>query len=323
MLFQRGVIGFRAGDLEDAEADARASLDLCAEFDLTSFVAAPLSVLVDTLRERDDLAGAEAALVRHGFLAGEDGIGPDGVGMFDLLLLNARARLRGAAGAVGRGVRRPRPRLVARATGRLDVAGLRGVAGQPGLRDGAGRPRPRCPADREAEPRVRRGLRGAQGDRGGAPCDGDRGSHRRKSSGQLLAAATATFAELGARLEEARASGVLAYAVGVAGTDGELDALARGDLAGRAVRRARLAALFRARVKVLGGTRGRYRPVSGVAALTASERRVASLAATGRTNKEVAQELFVTVKTVETHLARAFQKLAISSRGELRQAMAI
>lgn len=61
--------------------------------------------------------------------------------------------------------------------------------------------------------------------------------------------------------------------------------------------------------------------MSGPGALTASERRVAALAASGRTNKEVAQELFVTVKTVETHLARSFQKLAISTRRELWQAL--
>jgi DNA-binding CsgD family transcriptional regulator len=63
------------------------------------------------------------------------------------------------------------------------------------------------------------------------------------------------------------------------------------------------------------------RPVAGVGALTASERRVAALAGAGRTNKEIAQELFVTVKTVETHMARTFQKLGISSRGELRHAL--
>ena len=80
----------------------------------------------------------------------------------------------------------------------------------------------------------------------------------------------------------------------------------------------RLATVFRSRIKALGGTRRNHRPVSGLAALTASERRVAVLAAEGRTNKEVAQELFVTVKTVETHLARTYQKLVISSRTDLR-----
>ena len=50
---------------------------------------------------------------------------------------------------------------------------------------------------------------------------------------------------------------------------------------------------------------------------TPAERRVAELAAAGRTNRDIAQSLFVSEKTVETHLARVFRKLAISSRREL------
>lgn len=57
---------------------------------------------------------------------------------------------------------------------------------------------------------------------------------------------------------------------------------------------------------------------SAAAALTAAERRVAELAAGGMTNREIAQTLFVTVKTVEWHLRNAYVKLAIGSRHELR-----
>jgi DNA-binding CsgD family transcriptional regulator len=56
--------------------------------------------------------------------------------------------------------------------------------------------------------------------------------------------------------------------------------------------------------------------------LTASERRVADLAAEGRSNPEIAQVLFVTRKTVETHLGRVYRKLDIAGRGELPQALA-
>ena len=56
---------------------------------------------------------------------------------------------------------------------------------------------------------------------------------------------------------------------------------------------------------------------SGVESLTASERRVAELAAAGRTNRDIAQELFVTPKTVENHLGRSYVKLGISGRREL------
>jgi DNA-binding CsgD family transcriptional regulator len=48
---------------------------------------------------------------------------------------------------------------------------------------------------------------------------------------------------------------------------------------------------------------------------------VASLAAEGRTNREIAQGLFVTVKTVETHLGNAYRKLGVAARSELPGAL--
>jgi DNA-binding CsgD family transcriptional regulator len=51
--------------------------------------------------------------------------------------------------------------------------------------------------------------------------------------------------------------------------------------------------------------------------LTEMERRVAELVAAGRSNKEIASELFVTVRTVETHLTKVYAKLAVHSRTEL------
>jgi DNA-binding CsgD family transcriptional regulator len=57
---------------------------------------------------------------------------------------------------------------------------------------------------------------------------------------------------------------------------------------------------------------------SGLDSLTPSERRIAELAAGGASNPEIAQALFVTVKTVEMHLGNAYRKLDIGSRRELR-----
>ena len=54
------------------------------------------------------------------------------------------------------------------------------------------------------------------------------------------------------------------------------------------------------------------------AALTQTEAKIAALVTDGLTNREVATELGVGVKTVETHLAHVFRKLGISSRDELR-----
>jgi DNA-binding CsgD family transcriptional regulator len=56
-------------------------------------------------------------------------------------------------------------------------------------------------------------------------------------------------------------------------------------------------------------------------ALTPSELRVAELAAAGRTNREIANELFVTVKAVEWHLGNAYRKLDIRGRGDLAGAL--
>jgi DNA-binding CsgD family transcriptional regulator len=65
------------------------------------------------------------------------------------------------------------------------------------------------------------------------------------------------------------------------------------------------------------GAKLRRPAASGVDSLTPSERRIVDLAAGGASNPEIAQALFVTVKTVEMHLGNAYRKLDISSRREL------
>ena len=70
------------------------------------------------------------------------------------------------------------------------------------------------------------------------------------------------------------------------------------------------------------GARPRRIALSGVDSLTPSERRVAEMAAEGPTNREIAQALFVTQRTVEVHLTSIYRKLAISSRSQLAAALA-
>jgi DNA-binding CsgD family transcriptional regulator len=70
------------------------------------------------------------------------------------------------------------------------------------------------------------------------------------------------------------------------------------------------------------GARPRTDAVRGLGALTASERRVVDLAAAGATNRDIAQALYVTPKTVEVHLSNAYRKLGIRSRRELPEALA-
>src|SRR5262245_8953469 len=65
----------------------------------------------------------------------------------------------------------------------------------------------------------------------------------------------------------------------------------------------------------------RVSPARGAGELTPAERRVAALVVNGRKNREIAQELFVTVATVEAHLTRIYRKLDIRSRSELAKAL--
>jgi DNA-binding CsgD family transcriptional regulator len=69
------------------------------------------------------------------------------------------------------------------------------------------------------------------------------------------------------------------------------------------------------------GAKPRRAALSGPASLTPSERRVAELAARGRRNREIAEELFVTVKAVEFHLGNAYRKLRVSGRDDLSDAL--
>ena len=82
-----------------------------------------------------------------------------------------------------------------------------------------------------------------------------------------------------------------------------------------------MAARVRAELQA-AGVRPRRDAISGMDSLTPSERRVVELAATGRANRDIAQDLFVTPKTVEVHLSSAYRKLGIRSRGELGPVLA-
>jgi DNA-binding CsgD family transcriptional regulator len=70
------------------------------------------------------------------------------------------------------------------------------------------------------------------------------------------------------------------------------------------------------------GARPRRALLTGLESLTASERRVAELASDGQTNREIAQSLFITTRTVEGHLTSVFRKLQLDSRSELRAVLA-
>jgi DNA-binding CsgD family transcriptional regulator len=73
---------------------------------------------------------------------------------------------------------------------------------------------------------------------------------------------------------------------------------------------------------IAAGGRPRRLVLTGLDSLTPSERRVAQLAAAGLPNREIAQHLFITARTVEGHLTHTYQKLDITSREQLPAALA-
>ncbi len=135
---------------------------------------------------------------------------------------------------------------------------------------------------------------------------------------ELLEAAVATLGGSSLRTEEARARADLGIALLRAGRRGdgtrELQGALDGAMACGAKGTARLAS---GELEIAGAAPRKLR----FDELTASERRVAELAAAGGTNREIAAELYVTPKTVENHLTRVYSKLGIESRADLAGAL--
>lgn len=78
----------------------------------------------------------------------------------------------------------------------------------------------------------------------------------------------------------------------------------------------------RARRELRAAGEASRRPVDRQSLLTPQELQIAQLAATGLSNPEIAERLFLSRRTVSTHLYRIYPKMGISSRGELTEAMA-
>jgi DNA-binding NarL/FixJ family response regulator len=139
---------------------------------------------------------------------------------------------------------------------------------------------------------------------------------------EALERAVELLADSPAHLERVRAQVLLGAALRRNGSLG-----AARDQLGAALDRAtslgatRLAERARLELTAAGLSPRRQRR-SGVEALTPAELRVAEAAAAGMTNREIAQALFVSLRTVETHLTHCYQKLGIESRGGLSRAIA-
>jgi len=301
----RGLVSARRGELAAAEADLTTVLRLANEAGMVMGVTTAAFFLEDVLLERDSLAEVEALLENVQ-------LGPDFLRtMSGAMLLEVRGRLRL--------LRREREAGIAdlRAAGRT-LSTLRfgpscsswrswiALALGPADRDEA-----LALATEELELARAAGLTGATAvalRTLGVLTDGAAGI-------DLLQESTAVLAGSQARLEHARSLVELGSALRRANRRAEArPLLARGlELAG-ACGAQRLAARAQDELRAAGGRRTRIAS-SGRDALTASELRVVRLAAGGATNTEIAQELYVTLKTVETHLSRAYAKLGLAGSG--------
>ncbi|HET7572448.1 MAG TPA: AAA family ATPase [Gaiellaceae bacterium] len=303
----RSAVLVRSGDVLGAEADARAALAADAQ----QLVLAPaMAQLVESLVEQGRLDEAAQLLGRHGLAEHLPEVRHATVLLFSRAMLRAeRGDLRGALADLTEARRR------LDRTGRLNVVGLDGRVRAALLRLALGE---HDEAEREAATALEAargwGTPGAIGTalRALALVRGDLG---------LLREAVASLAASPLELERARALVDLGSALRRAGRRAESreplrEAFALAE-AGGAVR-----VRERAREELAAsGVRVRRAAVRGAASLTPSERRIAERAAAGASNPQIAQELFVTVKTVEMHLSNAYRKLEISSRRDLGRAL--
>jgi DNA-binding CsgD family transcriptional regulator len=133
----------------------------------------------------------------------------------------------------------------------------------------------------------------------------------------LLSEAVEVLEREGACLEHARALVTLGAGLRARGERGE----ARRCLANASDIAHRIGAVSvarEARVElVASGARPRRHASRGPDALTPAELRTARMAAAGLTNREIAQALFLSTKTVEAQLSHAYAKLSVRGRGEL------
>jgi DNA-binding CsgD family transcriptional regulator len=307
----RAAVRTRRGELVAAESDVRTAMEIAAEHGATFVVPSALYCGVDALIERPELADVAAR-------ATEIELDPDLARTASgAILREVRGRLALAAGdfAAARAALRSaaetyeslhllNPSTCWRSALALTIAAddpdeARELAG----RDLALARQARLPRPAGVALRTRGMLAGGQP----GLADLREAAEMLSSCGARLEHAR-TLVELGAALRRAnqrtaareplRRGLDLAYHCGA------------GRLAQRATEELRAT-----------GARPRRAPLTGLEALTPSERRIAELAAGGMSNPEIAQAVFVTLNTVEGHLRHVYQKLSVSSRTELPAAL--
>jgi DNA-binding CsgD family transcriptional regulator/tetratricopeptide (TPR) repeat protein len=308
----RAQVHLRAGRLVEAEADARAALEVPQEMWVKSVPVDTPSILAEVLIERGALDEAQELLES----AGPANELPEYQG--SNLLLMARGRLRLAQGKTVRAAED-----LLELGRRCEAFTLRNPAAVPWRSLAALAIRQTDPeravvlTDEEIE--IARGFGapralGISLRAGGLVRQGAESTERLEEAVDVLSDSTAP-------LERARALVDLGAAQRRAGERGKarrnladgLDAAAAcGSVPLRDRARAELTA---------AGARPRRDRITTRDALTASELRTALMASEGKTNREIAEALWVTLSTVEAHLTRVYRKLDISQRSQLPQAL--
>jgi DNA-binding CsgD family transcriptional regulator len=312
LLAQRALLGLRRSDLTAAEADARALLDTHGVFQALLSRQRATSVLVSVMVERGEYNLAEFALDRLGNEV-------EANSLTGSLLRHARGQLRFAqhryhdaledfqqAGSIATGCQAVSPSVMPwRSDSALTWLALgdaktaqRHAEEEVELARSFGAPRTLGIAVRAA----------------GLVTGGQEGERLLRQSIQLLDDHDArlershALTDLGALLRRTNrrteAREPLRQALDAAHHLGATALAQRAEIELRAA-----------------GAKPRRVQLTGLESLTASERRVAELSGQGLTNREVAQTLFVTARTVEGHLTHVFQKLNITARTELPRAL--
>ena len=304
-LVGRGMTYSRTGDLVAAEAVLRSVLDATRDSGMTLWLASTFQFFIDTLLERPQLADAVAFAesIELDPAFAETGGGAQ--------LLEARGRLRLALNDRQRGL----------ADLRACAAVYEGIGLGPtwapwrsvlalAIRDEEPSHAARLVADdvQLAEASGVPEVHGTALRYAGILAGGAEGIEFLRESVWLLAPTRA-------RLEHARSLVELGAALRRGQRRGEArEPLAAGLEQADACGADRLVARAREELEA-SGARPRRIARSGLDALTPSELRVARRAAEGRSNLEIAQELYVTTKTVEAHLSAAYAKLGLAGRG--------
>lgn len=311
----RSQVALRRGAIVEADADGRTAFEVVDPQVLGYCRPYALSFLCDALIERDQLAEADGLLDS----AGPSDRWPELVQF--AFLMGSRGRLRLAQGRVaeaaedlvecGRRLAPWRPRTPLSIPWRSDAALALAAAGE------------RAEARRLATWELRharaisspraigvalRGLGVAEGGSRGVELLRDSVSELERADAALELAKA--LVELGAMIRrsgsKADARAPLRRATELARSCGATAVARRGSEELRATG-VKLSAAVAA--------------VGGIESLTPSEHRVARMASEGRTNREIAEALFISMRTVETHLTHAYQKLEISSRSQLGSAL--